>query len=282
MTAHPSSDCASIRDLIEVHALRALEPADADRVEEHLLTCRACDELSRSYQTFVPLLGMASPSVGPAREVRASLLTTIRAEQAPQPARPTPVRAPQAWLPARLRAWRIPQALSAPTIGLLLLLGGIAVSSQYQLDGQRDRVAVLQQQNIGLSSHLEAIRIGKETYGTGVRVMAFSQAAPGSPASGLLMTGPDRQSILISLWNVPAPADSLHIILGSEGEEDVALGSIEIDASGVGSVQVSLPAAIETYDSVRIVQSPTSATSSPAELLVLDLASQSAPVVAAD
>jgi hypothetical protein len=279
LTFQPGKDCASVRALLEVHALGALPPHEADRIEEHILNCRECDAHFQSFTDFLPLLGMAAPPLAPSTAVRTSLLATARSEHAShQPAARPRLRQRIRQVPATIQRLRLPAVFSVPTIGLILILGALTLGSQYQLGHQRDRVQMLEQQNAGLSTHLESIRVGKVTYGSNVRVYAFQASQVDSHSAGLLLTGPDRKSVLISLWSFVPSGSPLRVVFGSAEHGDVVLGTVMVDASGVGSVQVMLPDVIDSFDSVRIVEDLGDATETNAEsateLLFLDVHAQ--------
>ena len=247
MMSQPQADCAAVRDLLEVHALRALTSEESDLIESHVLTCRTCDDRLREFTDILPLLGMAAAPLAPSTSVRESLLAMVGAEKH-LPVEPMPVAQPRARsMPMIWQRMRFSYVFSVPTIGLLLLLGGLALGSQYQLGNQRDRVAVLEQQNEGLSTHLESIRLGKATYGSDVGVYAFQRSVEDSTPAGLLLTGPDRRQVLISLWSFTPSNAPLHVVFGSAEHGDVVLGTILVDSSGVGSVQVMLPDTIDSF-----------------------------------
>ena len=109
-------------------------------------------------------------------------------------------------------------------------------------------------------------------------VYAFQRTVDDSTSAGLLLTGPDRRTVLISLWSFVPSDTPLHVVFGSTDHGEVVLGTVLVDASGVGSVQVMLPDTIDSFDSVRIVQATVGAgdvtIDAPNELLYLDVQTQ--------
>jgi len=182
------------------------------------------------------------------------MLAAARADLAPTPVvAVVPQRHPQN-NPGFWQRFRFPHVLSAPTIGVLLLLGAIALGSQYQLGEQRDRVQILERQNAGLSTHLESIRIGQETYGEQAVVYSLSTPSENDDASGLLLSGPDHRSALISLWNMADTNQPLSVIFESSEYGSIAVGTVVVDEAGVGSIEITLPDSFDSYTAVKIVR----------------------------
>ncbi len=108
------------RELLEFHALDALEASEARGLEEHLKTCAECRaELIRLRDAAALLAHAASPAE-PRPEMRNQLLASVRAERTQ--ARPAAVTSPQI-VPLKLRAGR-----NIRTIGLRLAAGVAVVA----------------------------------------------------------------------------------------------------------------------------------------------------------
>jgi len=104
------------RELLEFHALDALEASEARGLEEHLKTCAECRaELIRLRDAAALLAHAASPAE-PRPEMRNQLLASVRAERTQ--ARPAAVTSPQI----------VPLKRNIRTIGLRLAAGVAVVA----------------------------------------------------------------------------------------------------------------------------------------------------------
>jgi len=108
------------RELLEFHALDALEASEARGLEEHLKTCAECRAELIRLRDAAALLARAAPPAEPRPEVRNQLLASVRAERTQ--ARPSAVTSPQV-VPLKPRAAR-----NIWTIGLRLAAGVAVVA----------------------------------------------------------------------------------------------------------------------------------------------------------
>jgi len=250
----PRPECLWVRDNLELHAARALSEAENDRFELHILTCFECDQLSRELTGIIPLIGLAVPQMVPSASVREAVLASARADLAlPLPARdiePLPARKRFVFPVHRMR---LPHVLSAPFVGVLLLLGAITLGSQYQLGSQRDRLQQLEQENVGLSTHLNSIRQSQATYGQNATIYSLQGTAANLTAAGILLGSPGQKTALVSVWNMPDRNRTYHVLCEESGGVLTAVGEFNVDAGGVGSIQVALPKPVSEYRAVHVV-----------------------------
>ena len=254
-TTNRDPDCAWVRDHIEIHALGALAQDESARMESHLLMCENCDRLFSQSGAFLPLLGLAVTDHRPSRSVRESLLATAHADLADagrsQPALESdkqPGRTLPFW-----HNFRLPHVLSAPTIGVLLLIAALTLGSQYQLGNQRDRVSALERENAGLATHLNSIREGQATFGENATVYALRALDETNMATGIVLASPSQSTALISVWNMPESDQTFRVIGESDVHGLVSLGEFRIQSGGVGSIQVTMPATVGEFSAVHIV-----------------------------
>jgi Anti-sigma-K factor rskA len=257
MTKHtdmPTSECVWVQDNLELHAAHALSDADNDRFELHVLTCFECDRLSREFTGIMPLLGLAVPQMEPSSSVREAVLASARVDLVePAPGRSEqPQRVTKRFGPP-LHRMRLPHVLSAPVIGVLLLLGAITLGSQYQLGSQRDRLQQLEQENVGLSTHLNSIRQSQATYGQNATIYSLQGTDSNLTAAGILLGSPGQKTALVSVWNMPAHDRTYHVLCEDADGLLIAVGEFNVDTGGVGSIQVLLPKPISEYRAVHVV-----------------------------
>src|SRR5687767_12775728 len=71
--------CQWVRNQLPARAIRTLDEIEAIRVDEHLLTCAACEAERASWDGRVPLLALATPDFQPAPELRWRILAQATA-----------------------------------------------------------------------------------------------------------------------------------------------------------------------------------------------------------
>lgn len=131
----------ALRELIAPVALGAAERHEVARVEAHAAECAVCREELAALRATAGVLAVAVPPVEPPESLKASLMSTVRAE-AParaaqagigaEPARPAaPVR--RSWRPGRLRPW--PAVAAIASVVVLLLGWNIALQTSGHDDG---------------------------------------------------------------------------------------------------------------------------------------------------
>ena len=248
-----SAECLPIRELLEAHALRSLSPFEHDRVELHLLTCAACEQEFRSYADAISLLGLSAVQVDPSASVRDALLMAAQADLVRTGSDNMPTVNPTPRSPLWMR-WHLPHALSAPTIGVFLLLGAVTLGSQYQLGTQRDKMDVLKRQNAGLVTHLDTIRLGQSTFGQNAIVYALNAPDAGDSAAGIVLGNPEQANALLSVWNLPASGGTYQVMAESDELGVVQVGNLIVAEGGVGSVQLSLPASLSSFRAMHVVR----------------------------
>jgi anti-sigma-K factor RskA len=112
-----------VEELIAAHALHALDPDDARRVETHVAECDSCRAKLRELEAVSGALAYAAPPAVPPPELRERVLAAVRPVSSPvQPAAAAapPVRARRRrnWWP-RAAAVAVP-VLAVAVVGLLI------------------------------------------------------------------------------------------------------------------------------------------------------------------
>ena len=80
-----------VDELIPAHALAALTPDEAARVESHVAECSACMARLKEAESTTALLALATPQVAPPPELRDRLMAAIDPSRCPNP-HPSPSR----------------------------------------------------------------------------------------------------------------------------------------------------------------------------------------------
>src|SRR5512138_3949776 len=107
---------AHVLELLPAYALGSLDPEEASRVEQHLLSCLICREESEALGSVADQLSLAAP-LASAPDLKERLMERIRVTP-PQPA--VPVQRPKRpWMERLLPIWGL------ASLGLVLVLAGL-------------------------------------------------------------------------------------------------------------------------------------------------------------
>jgi len=111
------------QELLELHALDALEPSEARALEEHLSNCAECRAGLIRLRDAAGLLAHAATPAEPRPELRARIMSGIAAtKQRDQPVAPSPARVVLKWRVER-NIWTIGLRLAAVLAFVALLIG---------------------------------------------------------------------------------------------------------------------------------------------------------------
>lgn len=143
--------CRDIRDDIDLYALGALAPADAEQVRLHVATCGVCRTAYHLAEDVVSAIARSAPRVAAPAELRASVMAIVGAAQ-PADAPPETRRPALARFAGRTRRWAARYGaaaaalLLAPLVGLLLWNARL----QHEINTLRHDTAQMQRRNEGL------------------------------------------------------------------------------------------------------------------------------------
>ncbi|MEJ7762213.1 MAG: zf-HC2 domain-containing protein [Thermomicrobiales bacterium] len=102
-----------VDDLVAGYALGALDPDEAARLDEHVLTCDACARDAEEARRTTALLALTAPPAAPPPDVKVALFARIAQAQGQAAATAPVMSAP----PALVRTWSAPAApVSIPTL----------------------------------------------------------------------------------------------------------------------------------------------------------------------
>jgi anti-sigma-K factor RskA len=212
--------------LAGAYALDALDAAEAEQFERHLLECQECADEVRGLRETAAVLGMAVATTPPAA-LRANVMGEIaRTPQLPPSAPPAsgPVSEPlpaarPAPEPVRLPAQRRPLAAVNRAVALaaalaVLLAGGLgAVGWQRGRDAEQARQELAQA--LAIASAPDAERIAAPVAGGGTVTVVTSDGGSAVLASGLADPGEGK---IYQLWiNHPGEEDMRAAGLGPAG-----------------------------------------------------------------
>jgi hypothetical protein len=235
-----TTDCDLLRDLLPGYAFGICEPEEAHTVERLLPRCpEAAVELA-DYTAMAQRYLHSAPMVEPPASLLAKLLS-LTAEQQHTPVVKS-VQRPQPRFP-------LPYVAFAAAIALLVLLN-IGVLTQVMrlsesLHGQTRLLTNFASETI-LTFQLDVPEAASGSTGSGMT----SSSANQNQARAVLHCDPDNRSAIIRAEHFP-PADGYQVWLWRDGRRDVG-GTLNVDASGTGTVIFEAPEVLGAYQYVSI------------------------------
>jgi hypothetical protein len=236
-------------------ALDAVEPGDAERVEEHARTCLQCDVHLQEFRDVAAALGSAVPQHDPPPQLGVRVLESAR-------------RTPQERLPRRRRLlqlrWPRRPRLSAAWL--------VAAASLCVSIGAIAWVAELQQQILTLQSSAQADRQRATRYEHIVEVLASDKlairplqpAVDNMPSRGMIYMDPASGTGMLMCHNMP-PIEQGHAyqVWFVRGNERVSGGLLWPDHYGNGYTLIQVPTDLQSFDSIGITDEPGTGSSWP-------------------
>lgn len=184
------SEHLELLELVESHALGALDALDRERLEAHLLECEECSEaLVRAYEV-TDVLAASLPPIDPPTALRARLLAEVQGDAAATPLR-------------RRGGWVEHLALAASLAGLLWLgsqRGALLDALEVEREARRDAEAATSDSQRELAS-LQVLVDGLGT--PAARVVALRGQAPMEAASARAWLDPATRSVVLFVSDLP-------------------------------------------------------------------------------
>jgi len=240
-------NCEVVRELLEAHALGALEDDEERLVEDHIATCLECRELLHAYIEAAGRLVDAVPDV-PAvpTELKLRLMSQVAAQPV-SPGRQLPTQLAVATHQTRFFP------LKALAACLLLLLMGLSVAW-----GLQQKSALAKERS--LRTELQAIvgqqEIVLEVVDSSRTVKSQLRAVePGSTAYGKLYTRPDMPWVVALVGRLPPKPDDevYNLWLTQDGKEELA-GPLEINENGFALILFDSHIDGPAYEAARVVR----------------------------
>lgn len=264
-------NCDHARELIDLHALGALEAHDAADLEAHLVACVDCRRLADQANATAAELTFALAAASPHRpppDLRSRVLGSVtagpdavaRSETTAAPDAPPFLASSEQPRPPGLSLgrrtqpiWLNPRSLvAAAAVALLIVSLAWSVRLSQALDRERsvrERMANLfsQQQEIVLEV-LDAPDGGKEL---------LRPLAADSNAYGKLYTRPDMPYAVVMANRLPPPPDGqTYQAWLTVGDRVVFAGNLSLNDDGFGLLVHQAPMPGPVYDAVEISLQP--------------------------
>lgn len=252
--------CAELRDLSEAAAVRALDPTEQARVDQHLATCARCQREIAANEEVATALAFAVQQVTPPARLKASIMQVVRLEAGPQP------------VPARPARWRLPvvtgkrlRALSV-TVSLVAAVGFAvwAYTLAIELEAQRQLNASLTQ---GLQGQEDLVQLVSSQ----PELMSYLTGTPESPtARGRMYASSINDTALLLVDGLkPLPPDRVYQVWLMQAGQPHSGGVFTVDNNGQGRWVVRADKPILRYQAIIVTEEPAGGSPAPTSPRVL-------------
>ena len=220
-------------ELLPAYAIGSLEADERTRLEEHLLSCWACRDEARAFQTVIDELSLAAPVAIPSPDLKDRLLQRVQSAASVQPkkqeqsAPPTPRSAPPFW-ERLLPAWGL------ASLFLILVLGA--------------------------STLLLWQRVGRLEFATtpgGMRAVPLDATDSAPEATGFVLISADGDDGALVVDGLPPLGESqqyqLWLILDGQRTSGAVFST---DEKSYGGTRIRAPRRLTDYSAVGITIEP--------------------------
>jgi anti-sigma-K factor RskA len=235
-------------ELLDLHALGALEGEDLARLEAHLAPgCAICAARLREAREALTLLPQSLPKIAPSPALRARVLERVAAEPRPAPV-PVPFRPERR--PSRAIWWAGWTGLAAAAM-LLVVVNSELRTTRQEVRALQGRLATLQTE---LALREETLRFFSDP---GVRYVSLAGLKPTPEASAWLVWNPStRQGLLLARGLPAAPAGHAYELWALAGAQPVPAGVFSVDAGGRALLRLPPLPADHTFDAFAVTLEP--------------------------
>ncbi|HET9994595.1 MAG TPA: anti-sigma factor [Candidatus Acidoferrum sp.] len=251
-------NCGQFRELFEVYALGALDPAERAALEAHLATgCQDCAKSIEEARWLVSQLAYLAPQAAPSDMLKGRMMQTVRAEAQAAKQSPSPKPAIPFWMWAAVAA-------------LLLITVYSAWNGQRlreEIRNTNERAAAIQQQRQELESQLEQAKREAVILTDPASVnVAFTSKDSQTPQ--LEAKWHSKLGIVLTGQKIPAPAGNrvlqLWLIPKAPGSKPTPSLTVRPDPDGKFVLLVSHPPELmEQTKALAITEEPAGGSPAP-------------------
>ncbi len=276
MSQNRSENSSHPEELLESYALDALTEDEASLVEAHLDFCAQCQESVARLQEATALLGLSVEQQAPPIHLGLQIMASLPSADAEA------LTPPGLSIESRRKSpRRIESNVWALSLAAMIVIGlfSVSVIMNLRVSGRVDQLTQenstvtaqtqqLAQQNSVLSARLDQAEfLDAEMFGTmrQMQVASYWSVHPdiqplileppsGSGSSeGVLLVSDqgNRAMLMVSNLEQPPPLRSYHLWLARKGNR-IFLGQVKVDASGWGTVTLTPPEPVFTFDWVNL------------------------------
>lgn len=256
-------ECEEIRELLDEHALGALDSEERSRVDLHLQNCADCQALATEYAEVIRILpqalAAASP-LSPPPSLRTRLLSSLetapRSEAAshdsiPKSREQAEERPQPSSTPFRLAGLN-PRAIGALAAVLLLVL---SMLWGFSLNAALAQERALRAEYANLVDRQEVVLEVIDSRNTVKALLRATES--GSTSYGKLYTRPDLPHVVAMAARLPQPppGHAYHLWLTSQGQTQLA-GVLAVNEGGFGLLVFDADRNGPVYDSALLTLQP--------------------------
>jgi anti-sigma-K factor RskA len=235
----PHPICEETRDLIPAYALEALEPVEAERVQNHVATCASCASLLEEYHRVTDELLV--PETTPATETKPVL----------DPATPSWL-VPLVRLGRRLNRPERQWSLAAVSVTLVLLVAVLGTNLYWAVV-----TSALHSEQEKLTTLVDGQQAVLDAVATGGRVVSLRGGESSPSASGTLAVYADGERAMLVVAGLPRQRTGtvyqLWLIRGTERDSG---GLFTVDKEGRALVQIESAQPLDAYDRAGVTLEP--------------------------
>lgn len=246
-------------ELIEFHALGALDAVEKEIFEKHLAHCERCRALLDEAQVGARTLPYAATPILPSPRVKQALFERVRADARSLRRLQAPQRVPT-------YTWRSAlNILRAATPGLAIILVLLLVAIGWWISNLNDEIEQLRAQNQNLNAQLEQQRVILALVnapGVVPHPLQGTQIQPN--ARGQLYADPSAARAVLFVSKLkPLPPGRVYQVWLIKDKTPVGVGTLTVDAQGNGQTLLDAQAAIGSYQIAALTEEPEGGSSSP-------------------
>lgn len=228
-----------IRELVAPYVLGALEPDEVELVELHLLECPDCRDLVEAERRVADLLPfLAEPVSVPAR-ARRNLLERFRL---PSPLTRQDDPRPRVVTVLTRLGWVAAMAAAV----FALFLGWNSTQMQNQVNKKNSELSVLSQNQQTIAQFVSS---------PNGFVTSLQNTGVAAGAQGGVILNPTRNAALLVVEGFPKPPTGhSYVVWMVRGDEHVNAGVLPIDSQGRGTLYITMPQALSSFDGILVTE----------------------------
>ena len=237
-----------IRELIPAYGLDCLDPAEAEIVARHLVSCDACRAELASYRELVGQLGLGVQEYSPSPELKQKILSAVHSAPALNGIKELPKHEPKpersSQKPAGISRFAELFRLVVPAWSVLSVL----------------LISVLSISNVRLNQRVDSL----EQAATGFQTVMLSGTDTSPSSTGLLVISPDGQNGSLVVDQMPALEDNqdFQLWLIKDGERTSG-GVFHTYSNGYGVLWIHAEQPLISYDEIGLTIEPSGGSATP-------------------
>jgi hypothetical protein len=237
-----------VRELAAPYVLGALEPDEVEQVELHLLACSECRGLVEAERRVADLLPLLAEPVSVPLRARRNLLERFGP--------PSPLkRADDTRSRVVLLLTRLGWVAAMTAVFVAAFLVWNSTQMQNQVDKKNSELSVLSQNQQTIAQFVSS----PNGY-----VTSLQNTGVASGAQGGVILNPTRNAALLVVEGLPKPPTGhSYVVWMVRGNDHVNAGVLPIDSQGRGTLYITMPEALASFDGILVTEEAGARVSNP-------------------